>query len=107
MATRSFGGALRDFLRCRRYQSADALGDGELLQRFHRDRDETAFAVLVDRHAALVLGVCHRVLGHEQDAEDAFQATFLILAKKATVLDRQRSVASWLFTVAHNLALKA
>ena len=80
--------------------------DGQLLDRFTRHRDEGAFAVLVRRHGAMVLGACRHVLGQEQDAEDAFQATFLVLARKAGSI-RQQSVAGWLFTVARHLAARA
>src|SRR5262245_32641761 len=82
------------------------LSDGVLLERFADGRDEGAFAALVERHGPMVFGVCRRVLGHQQDAEDAFQATFLILARRAAALDRRGSVAAWLHTVAHRLALR-
>src|SRR5437868_8074213 len=86
---------------------AGALSDAELLERFVRRRDEAAFEVLLWRHGPLVLGVCKRVLRHEQDAEDAFQAAFLTLARKAHSVARQASVASWLHRVAFRIALKA
>jgi RNA polymerase sigma factor (sigma-70 family) len=83
------------------------LTDAQLLQRFLASRDEAAFETLVWRHGAMVLGLCQRVLRHAQDAEDAFQATFLILARKAASISAKESVSSWLYKVAFRLALRA
>jgi RNA polymerase sigma factor (sigma-70 family) len=82
------------------------LSDRELVERF-AGGDGESFAILVRRHGAMVLGVCRRVLGHEQDAEDAFQAVFLVLSRKAGSLRRKEAVGPWLFGVAHRLALRA
>src|SRR5947209_1418314 len=82
------------------------LSDRELLQRFGTSRDEDAFAVLVERHAGLVFGVAWRVLRHAADAEDVFQATFLVLARKAATVAWQDSIGSWLYEVAYRLATK-
>jgi RNA polymerase sigma factor (sigma-70 family) len=81
--------------------------DADLLERFVRHRDESAFELLVWRHGRMVHGVCRRVLGNAQDADDAFQATFLILARRAGSIGRRGSVAAWLYRVAYRAALAA
>ncbi|MCI0459337.1 MAG: sigma-70 family RNA polymerase sigma factor [Gemmataceae bacterium] len=85
--------------------SAGGLGDAELLQRFLSARDQAAFEVLVWRHGPLVLGVCRRLLRQTQDIEDAFQATFLALVRKAGSISKRAAVASWLYKVAYRIAL--
>src|SRR5262245_20271141 len=85
----------------------ERLTDRELLQRFAVQGDEIAFATLVRRHGPLVLSVCWRHLRHEQDAEDAFQAAFLVLARKAGSVAWQESVASWLPEVACRVSAEA
>jgi RNA polymerase sigma factor (sigma-70 family) len=81
--------------------------DRALMQRFTVERDELAFEALVRRHGPMVLGVCRRILREEHDAEDAFQATFLVLARKAAQLDRLESVGNWLYGVATRVSLRA
>jgi RNA polymerase sigma factor (sigma-70 family) len=81
--------------------------DRDLLEAFARHRDDSAFATLVQRHGSLVWGVCRRVLVHEQDAEDAFQATFLVLARKAASVPWRDDIGNWLYAVALRVARRA
>jgi RNA polymerase sigma factor (sigma-70 family) len=100
--TKSALGKLRQAL-----QTPGGLTDGQLLERFASARDEAAFEALVRRHAPMVLGVCQRVTDNVQDAEDAFQATFLVLVRKAGSLRDREAVGCWLHGVARRTALEA
>jgi RNA polymerase sigma factor (sigma-70 family) len=83
------------------------LSDGGLLERFAAHRDEAAFEALLRRHGAMVWGICRRLLRDHHDAEDAFQATFLVLARKGQSIAQRELVANWLYGVAFQTALKA
>jgi RNA polymerase sigma factor (sigma-70 family) len=80
--------------------------DDQLLEKYVSLKDEIAFEMLVRRHAFMVLGVCHRVLSNHADAEDAFQATFLVLVRKASTIRSRTTLSNWLYGVAYNTALK-
>jgi RNA polymerase sigma factor (sigma-70 family) len=95
------------FLRRAAGPEAGTVTDRQLLERFARNREEDAFATLADRHGPMVLDVCRRVLGDAHAAEDAFQATFLVLARKAGAVRWQESVGGWLHEVALRVAQKA
>jgi RNA polymerase sigma factor (sigma-70 family) len=105
MADATLGVVLRRVRRLSGAAPDSGLSDGELLHAFLAARDQDAFAALVRRHGPLVLGVCRRVLHHQQDAEDAFQATFLVLARKAASVRRRAALASWLHGAAYRAAL--
>ena len=98
---------LRHIRRAALRHAGEGLTDGQLLESFVTRRDEAAFEALLRRHGPMVLGVCRRVLRQEQDAEDAFQATFLVLARKAGSLRSRELLPNWLYGVAHRTALKA
>src|SRR5262245_28799067 len=80
--------------------------DRQLVEQFLARRDESAFEAIVRRHGAMVYRVCWRILQQHQDTEDAFQATFLILAQRLRTLRKRASLASWLHGVAHRVALQ-
>src|SRR5437899_143242 len=104
MASLQAAQVLRQIRRLAAASGEDDLTDRDLLRRFVAVRDEAAFAALVRRHGAMVLNTCRRVLRHAQDAEDAFQAAFLVLARKAATLRRAVCVGGWLYQVAYRLA---
>src|SRR5262249_8803676 len=101
---KSLGRVLQHVCKFAAVQGARELDDRELLERFVAGKDEAAFAVLVERHGPMILGVCRRVLGSAHDAEDACQASFLVLAQKAASIRRTSSLSSWLHGVAARVA---
>jgi RNA polymerase sigma factor (sigma-70 family) len=104
MAKKSLGRFLRQVCKLAAVQTARESDDRALLERFVAQKDEAAFAVLVERHGRMVLGVCRRVLGSSHDAEDACQTTFLVLAQKAGSIRKTTALPSWLHGVAARVA---
>src|SRR5262245_9922709 len=98
---------LRSLRRAALLRDGGSMTDGQLLEFFIAGRDDAAFEALVQRHGPMVLGVCRRVLGNVHDAEDAFQATFLVLVRKAASLESRERVGNWLYGVACRTALEA
>jgi RNA polymerase sigma factor (sigma-70 family) len=105
--TKPLAGVVRGVRRVALRQGGASLSDGEMLGRYVRHRDEAAFEALVRRYGPMVLGVCRRVLGNDADADDAFQATFLVLVRKAAAVVPRALVGNWLYGVARNTARKA
>src|SRR5260370_17015515 len=88
-------------------ENGGGLTDGQLLEGFIARRDEAAFEALVRRHGPMVLGVCRRIIGHEPDAEDAFQAAFLVLVRRAASIVPREKIANCLYGVAYRTPLQA
>jgi RNA polymerase sigma factor (sigma-70 family) len=107
MANRSLGFLFQQLRGMVNTAAGSGLTDAQLLERFLAQRDEAAFEVLLWRHGPTVWRVCRRLLRQEQDAEDAFQATFLVLARKAGSIGRRAALGSWLYKVAYRVALRA
>jgi RNA polymerase sigma factor (sigma-70 family) len=106
MSDQSLNASIRSVLLGIKVREIEGLSDTELLGRYIESRDEVAFTVLVGRHGPTVLGVCRRVL-RADDVDDAFQGTFLTLAKHAASIRRRSAVGSWLYEVAYHIALRA
>ena len=105
MASGAMGGTLRHLRDLFHDGTAVGLGDGQLLARYAASRDEAAFEALVARHGPMVLATCRAVLEHEHDVEDAFQATFLVLARKARSVRAGDALGGWLHRVAYRAAV--
>src|SRR5437870_8447837 len=107
MATGHVIGVIQHLRRAMLLRDGAGLTDGQLLQDYISRRDEAAALALVQRHGPMVWGVCRRLLRNLHDAEDAFQATFLVLIRKAASIASPELVANWLYGVAYQTALKA
>jgi RNA polymerase sigma factor (sigma-70 family) len=106
MANAQLSPILRLLRQIRSAGGAAEPSDGQLLERFAQQRDEAAFATLLRRHGPMVLSTCRRLLRNEHDAEDAFQATFLVLVRKAGSLGQPELLGNWLYGVAYRTAVR-
>ena len=106
MATAQMDTVIRHLRRTVSRQDGAGWTDGQLLASFIEQKDEAAFEALVRRHGSMVFGVCRRVVGNHHDAEDAFQAAFLVLARKAYSIRPRERLANWLHGVALRVAMK-
>jgi len=107
MATARTSEIIRDLRRAALLGDSMSMTDGQLLEYFIARRDEAAFEALLRRHGPMVLNLCRRMIGNLQDAEDAFQAAFLVLARKAAVVVPREGVGNWLYGVAYRTARRA
>src|ERR1700677_4840571 len=98
---------MRDLRRAVLLKDGEGKTDGQLLESFITQKDEAAFEALIHRHGSMVLGACRRILRNHDDTEDALQATFLVLAGKASSISPREMVGNWLHGVAYRTALKA
>src|SRR6516165_6454117 len=105
MVIKETGPVGRHLCRAVLLRDGGGLSDGQLLERFLTQRDEAAFEALVRRHGPMVLGVCRRILREPHDADDAFQAAFLVLVAKAAALVPCATIGKWLYKVAYHTAL--
>src|SRR5262245_41739121 len=101
MATKPVNEVLQHLRRTELLRQGENQTDRQLLESFVRNRDQVALEALVRRHGPMVWGVCRRVLANHHDAEDAFQATFLVLVRKAASIRSRELLANWLYGVAH------
>jgi RNA polymerase sigma factor (sigma-70 family) len=106
MASERIGTTLQHLRHLAAAQAAGQLADSQLLERYCLHHDQAAFAALMERHGRLVWSVCRHVLRQEQDAEDAFQATFLVLALKAGLIRAPGAVGRWLYAAAYRCAMQ-
>src|SRR4030088_2861079 len=106
MAKQPLNGVLKHLRNMAAVVTYRELSDRDLLERFVGARDEAAFTVLIERHGPMVLGVCRRALPNSHDTEDACQATFLVLARKATSVRKNTSLGCWLHGVACRVAVR-
>jgi RNA polymerase sigma factor (sigma-70 family) len=107
MSIETLGGALRQIKRLFAEGVASGLTDAQLLDRFIEHRDNGAFEAILTRHGPMVLSVCRGILRDPNDAEDAFQATFLVMVKKARTIRGRHALGGWLYQVAHRVAIQA
>src|SRR5262245_57118369 len=107
MANNQMSEVLQHLRQAELLRDGGRLPDGQLLEDYLRHREQAALAALVRRHGPMVWGVCRRALRNYHDAEDAFQATFLVLVRKAASIVPREMVANWLYGVARQSALKA
>jgi hypothetical protein len=105
MPTRQLDRFVHHLRRSLLLKDGGGMTDGKLLGQFIERRDEAAFEALVRRHGPMVLGVCQRLLGNAHDAEDAFQATFLVLVRRAASIRKRDLVGNWLYGVAYRTGL--